>query len=328
MDKEKFEKFQHILQAGWGLQLYDYSNVRAAYKVQTSNGIMSLKRTREKLERLSFIKHAQNYLQQNGFCNMSPLLLTLEGEPFYRENKNTYILTPWIDGIEPSYKSVSHIQMIAFNLADMHNKSVGFKTSNTKVKAKYDKWTKKIAKREREFKLYKDLASTGNEKFDQIFLQHADWLITRTQIAAAALNGNAYKHLVKDSRVGYLCHGDTAVRNCVIKDNEIIFIDFDSMSQDLPVIDLWRLLRRALRRNKWSPDFVNAVIVAYEQNRKLTKEEKEVLLALLTFPERAWRIAHRYYEKKNRSDWSAEGYCKDLVNFIADRDNMDIFTLG
>lgn len=329
MEDERFANLTSILQDGWNLKLNEFIEIRGAYKVITSDGVKSLKISGEKSEKINFIYDAQCYLYENGFHNMAPLIKTSSGTPFYKHKKEVYILTPWIEGSEPSYKNITHLQMTAFTLAEMHCKSMGFNKRNEKYQGKYGKWPKKLAEKQKELVMYKKLAENGDQEFDRLFLEHSDWLISRTQQAIRLLNEASYKKLVSDAKSnnGYLCHGDTAVRNFILKENEIYFIDFDSMAHDLPVVDLWRLLRRTLRRNKWSADFINAVIAAYEQNRKLSREEKEVLFALLTFPERAWRIAHKYYEKRKESDWSAEKHFKKLRKFVRDREAMNGLTL-
>lgn len=328
MGNGNFEKLKEVVSEGWGIELFKLKSVRSAYEAHTSAGLMSLKQTRKKTENLKFIKEAQVYLAQQGFKNMAPLVSSKSGVPYFKLKNDVFILTPWIEGREPSYKSISDIQMVAYMLAEMHCKSKGF-LKYPADKAKYGKWPQKLQKKERELKLFVELAGGAKEKFDMLFLEHADWLMTRTREACQLLEGPEFNILVENAKkTGYLCHGDTAVRNCVVKNDETVFIDFDSMSQDLPVIDLWRLLRRSLRRNKWSIKFVNGVLEAYEINRKLSREEKVVLSALLTFPEKAWRLAHRYYEKKSSSKSPREEQYEDLKNFLADREEMNKFAIN
>ena len=323
----KFACFEKVLKTGWGLDLYEVFPARAAYKVNTSGGSMCLKRFRARTEKLTFIKEAQNYLSARGFRNMSCLVNALDGEAYTRMGKELYILSPWVHGDEPSYTNLTHLQMAAYFLGEMHCKSKGFTTFN-KVREKYSKWPKKIAKKEKELVLYEELARLGKRTFDKIFLENYEWLIARTQKAYTLLNSSAYNKVCEDAKQGYLCHGDTAMGNLIIYADEAVFIDFDAMALDLPVVDLWRLLRRSLRRNKWSPDFIHAIIKAYEEQRKLSPEEKEILLALLIFPEKAWRFAHEYYEKKEKQGWSVKTCTLGMQEFLQDRAEMDALSIA
>lgn len=323
----KFAHFEEVLITGWGLELFEVFPVRAAYKVNTSGGPMCLKRSRQKTEKLIFIKEAQNYLSARGFANMSCLVDSLNGMPYTKNKKEIYTLSPWVAGNEPSYTNLTHLQMTAYFLAEMHCKSKGFISQN-RVREKYRKWPKKIAKKEKELILYEELARSGKRSFDKMFLNHYEWILERTQKAYKLLDGNAYNMVCEDAKQGYLCHGDTAMGNLIIQGNDALFIDFDSMALDLPVVDLWRLLRRSLRRNKWSPDFIHAIIKAYEEQRKLSSEEKEILLALLIFPEKAWRFAHEYYEKKEKEGWSSRACTRGMQEFLKDRTEMDALSIG
>lgn len=60
------------------------------------------------------------------------------------------------------------------------------------------------------------------------------------------------------------------------------------------MVDLANYLRKILEKNSWSTDMGKHILEAYEKQRKLCKEEKQLLHVLLLFPEKFWKVSNHY----------------------------------
>jgi spore coat protein I len=144
----------------------------------------------------------------------------------------------------------------------------------------------------------------------------------KTRRAQKELLCSEYPRLAKEAAaVGSFIHYDVAARNFIIRDKKAQLIDFDYCCCDLPLTDLMRLIKRSLKNGSHYEVKINAILNGYQQYRRLTKAEGEVLYALLLFPQKYWRISHRYfYEyKKNDEDY----YIKKMENAVTELEKED-----
>ena len=57
-------------------------------------------------------------------------------------------------------------------------------------------------------------------------------------------------------------------------------------------------LRKILEKNNWSVSLGLSILAEYEKNRPLNADEKRYLYARLLYPERYWKIANAYLNKR------------------------------
>ncbi|MFZ3172328.1 MAG: CotS family spore coat protein [Carboxydocellales bacterium] len=288
------------LLAHWGLKPLTVKKVRDVYQIQTGEGVFCFKEVPEKAEKLLFISQVFRHLEAKGFGRLAAFRPTLLGDYYILENGNYYIVTPWLEGTEPDYHDQQQIGATAKTLAEFHLASQDFvPQGNAQVKIKIGKWNKKLKSQLIELIDFCTRAESSSETggFDKIMRVHGSWLGQQALSACQLLGSSPYDQLVRqyDGKVP-ICHGDTAARNFLIDGQQQAWmIDFDSMAVDLPIVDLWRLLRRTLRKSEWRMEKADNILEQYSQVRLLSKQEFQVLHALLHFPERPWRLAKRYY---------------------------------
>lgn len=300
MEDLKCKRIEPLLDH-WGLKPLAVNTVRDVYRVQTVKGVFCFKEVKEKAGKLQFIAQVFRHLEANGFHRLAAFRPTVQGESYIQEKGIYYIVTPWLEGEEPDYQNRDQMGAAASTLAEFHLAVQGFvPQGDTEVKVKIGKWNKKLKKQLIEMVDYCSRAENNKEVggFDQIIRVHSSWLGQQALAACQLLGSSPYDQLVRQYEGKLpICHGDTAARNFLIDgQNQAWMIDFDSMAVDLPVVDLWRLLRRTLRKGEWRMQEAANILEQYSQVRPLSKQELQVLHALLHFPERPWRLAKRYYE--------------------------------
>ncbi|HEX3031288.1 MAG TPA: CotS family spore coat protein [Bacillota bacterium] len=290
-----------LLAAHWGIRAAEIRKVRDVYRIESEGEYYCFKEVKEKPEKLHFMAQVLNHVRDKGFTRFAGFRPTLKGEMFVQEQGLYYMVSPWLEGCEPDYGDRVQMGEAAGCLAEFHVATEGFTpVGEVKAKVKMDKWPRKLKKQLIEIVDYCSRAenSRNPDSFELLIREYSGWLGQQTLMACQLLSGSAFEDVSKMFAGKYpICHGDTASRNFLIDQNgKGQMIDFDSMAIDLPVVDLWRLLRRTLRKGNWDFAICERLLSCYQAIRPLCKEELQVLYAFLHFPERPWRMAKRYYE--------------------------------
>ncbi|MCK4260126.1 MAG: CotS family spore coat protein [Halanaerobiales bacterium] len=312
----------------WGIEMYKVRLVRNIYKIWTDQGIYCLKPVTERGSCLRFFDSVLRHVQSRDFQVQAHYEYTQNGEPFGVFNGNRWILTPWIDGKEIKYRSFKEVIEGARVLAKFHQAAEGYVPEiGIKVKDKQGKWPDKLVRRVGDIKDYIQTAQAEDSDFDRYFLKYADWILKSAEETLKLICNSNYDQKVEDSlEQVQICHGDPASRNFVIdKKGQIHMIDFDSMKFDLPVVDLWRFLRRVLNRNQWNMRLVTKIIDGYNSERRLDQDDYRLLAIFLEFPEKIWRVLHHYYERRGRENWSQYSSLRKLLKLLAQVEEREKF---
>lgn len=317
------------IMALWGESPLKVKEKRGVYRVTTTRGERCLKEVTGKVDRILFMIDAMDYVKQQGFDRFANCLPALDGNMVVQYNSSSYLVQEWLDGQEPDYRNGYAIARAAETIAMFHRAGRGFFPKPfCKVKNKLGKWPKKLTKKAEQLELYLSMAKSSSHpgEFEKILVKYDNWLINHARESLIKLKDSKYRELVAAAREGgSLVHGDTAVRNFVMINGTVYLIDFDSIAIDIPVTDLWRLLRRTLRREQWDVQLVEKILNSYRRCFPLNRREKEVLLAFLEFPEKPWRIAKEYYEKRLEKGWSEKDLVEKLSDFLNQHQQIDRF---
>ncbi len=119
-------------------------------------------------------------------------------------------------------------------------------------------------------------------------------------VALSFLNKSDYYKLSKNAQKNKsLCHHSFYYQNIIKKGTEYYIIDLDSIIIDIQVNDLGKYIRRLMTKKSYQWDFEKArrIIEAYNSQNKLSKEELEVMLSLIIFPHKFWKLGKKRYIK-------------------------------
>jgi CotS family spore coat protein len=312
----------------WGENFIEARTMRDVYQVTTDQGIRCLKEVTGHVDRVLFMTEALNYVYGHGFTRFARCLHSVQGNMVEEHQGRFFIVQEWLEGREPDYRNSAHMILAAETIALFHRAGTGFVPATSKVKNKLGKWPQKLEKKYQELKVFLD-AAQGTESpssFEKVLLRYGKWLHKRGRESIKRIKKSKYRKLVNEAvHKGALVHGDTAARNFILKDNIIYLIDFDSMAIDINIADLWRLLRRVLRRDQWDINLANNMLEAYCRYLPLKAENREVLLAFLYFPEKPWRIIKEYYTKKDGAGWNESSLTERLQEYCHRQEKIDRF---
>ncbi|MCX7904271.1 MAG: CotS family spore coat protein [Caloramator sp.] len=326
---ENLKKINTILLNYYNLVPKSVERVRSAYKVNTDKYTYCLKEFKHNDKKASIGYHLTIFLKDNGFDGVADYIKTVNGADVIKYNKRYYYLTSWIEGLECDFKDINILKQACAFLADFHNKSKGFHVNSIKIKSNYNNWEKKVLDIKKDLLKFKSIIANKILKtyFDEEYNKLIDFNLTLCDKALQIFNNDSYKNLCKRAKIEKLiCHDSFYYQNLLINDKGKMFlIDLDSVIYDLPVYDLAKFIRRIMNKSyiEWDFDIAKDLISAYEEVRKIEKDEFEVFLGHLIIPHRFWKLGKKRYLK--RKEWSEEKYLKKLKKEIELKDKREEF---
>jgi len=311
------------------LRHYDFhadsvEKIRSAYKVCTDKGIFCLKRVSHGYRKAKKSYYLVKYLNERGCNNFAEYYYTKEGKAIIRKKDAAFYLTNWIDGREASFSSVDDILICSKLLANFHNQAKGFKTyKHVKIKSHTKKWEKTFKKycgEIEEFKGYIDKLKLKAE-FDYTYRSSIDYFQKEAELAVRILNHSRYNELCDYFlNEGYVCHDSYYYQNILVdNDDRMYIVDLESCQYDIPMSDLGKLIRRILSKKKfkWDFDLCRKIIDSYCTARSMQKAEYGILLAMLVFPHKFWKLGRKRYVKNKK--WDENKYNKKLKRLLRER---------
>lgn len=307
----------------------DTDKQRAVYKVNTNKGQKCLKKVYYNEQTLLFIYSIIEWLNAKGiFCPR--LIASKKGLRYVKYNNNLFILTDWINGRKCDYDNIEDIKASARNLALVHKCSYGFyPIDGSYIKIADTDYYQSFVKHFNQLLEISNFSFSIKDKYSKIFLDHFDYNIEKARECIYLLSKIDLTSNPGDQvSLRAICHLDYVNKNIIFTpDNRICIIDFDNTCIDMPVHDICGFLRRILKRdsNPWDINVFKASIESYETIRKLSLNEYIMILAILMFPQKYWKISRDYY--KNRKLCNKESFITIIKKVTSQEDKHNIFCL-
>ncbi|MDP4143980.1 MAG: CotS family spore coat protein [Bacillota bacterium] len=295
------------------------SKARSAYKIQTNNSCICLKRMRHGKDKPKNGSVLVDNLYAIGFNNTPQYIRTIQGLLFVRYHGWFFYATEWIDGEECTLSNLSEAADCIKLLAHFHNSVKKIDTKNLRIKNNLKNWSKIFKDGISDLEKFKRIMKMKKirNQFDELYEKNMDIFYNRSQLALAYLNNSQYYKLSREAEANKtICHNSFYYQNILKKDGQYYIIDLDSIIIDLQINDVGKLIRRLMFKKEYSWDFSKAkvLIEAYNSINKLTKDELEVMLALIIYPHKFWKLGKKRYIK--RKNWSESKYMHKLKKLI------------
>lgn len=293
---------------GFGYELKDYTKIRNVYKCMTNDGIKSLREDNRNVDKIEVEYLMKKHLFENGFTTLDLNILDIETKkPYVINSSKGYVMSNWIEGRECDLENDDEMEMAVKNLARLHECSKGFLCpSELMVRSDIGKLPEFYDKRKKELERIKSKIKkeTMKTEVEKKYFSSADLFIDEAKLAQEILDNSKYDKLVKSTlEEKSFCHHDYAFHNIIIdENNDLNVIDYEYATYEIRVYDIANVIKRSMRKCNWDINKTLVMLEYYDSISKLTKEELEVLFAMLVFPQKLWRIMNRYYNgKKNFS---------------------------
>lgn len=298
------------------IKINDVYPLRKVFILSTDEGQKILKKVDYGTDRINLISESLNYIKKN-YENVISYNKFKDGLNYKEWKDDIYIIMDIIDGREASFSNPVEINLCGKNIALMHKASNGLREY---LKNIYGKdfldvsLIEKFNKRYKELLLMKELVNGYKYKneFDELFIENVDKYIDEINKSQERLKNSKYQELRSNGETISLCHNDLAYHNFLTKKQEVNIIDFDFMTLDLRIMDIWDFILKSIKNAAFDMNKMMLAIDGYESISILTREEKEILYILLGFPRDFYIIARDYYYK--RKTWDYEVYLNRFKN--------------
>ncbi|CDI48325.1 CotS family spore coat protein [Clostridium tetani] len=296
--------------------------LRSVFIISDETGEKILKKVNYTVDELEFIKKGLNYVNRS-FNRTINFLETKDNKPYVIWNDSIYCMMNLVEGRESDYSNPMDLIVATEALAELHYAGKGF-YSDIQSKNNLGKIIKNFKRKEREMELFKELALIYNNKskFNNIFIENADYLIDRIKKSIKILENSCYYKLCSMEEKRVFCHHDLAYHNIIINKDKGYFVDFDYAIVDLRVHDLCNFITKWVKSSAYDIEKCSKILEVYNKMNPLNGKEIEVLYGMLTFPQEIFSIVKGYYtEYKNWSEESSIDKLKkkiDLEEFKED----------
>ncbi|MGL4656177.1 MAG: CotS family spore coat protein [Sarcina sp.] len=324
-----FARVKKLVEDNYKIKVDRVNKRKNVYKITAGFREYCLKVINYEFEHFYFILSAIKHLESNGFKGTPKIISTLTGRDYVKfEDKFAYF-TEWIDAKEADYDIMRDLIATAKRVRELHKCSRGFTiTAEMKPRLAWGKWDKVFATRLDEILGFNEVIKEKSKKteFDILFSSVLEEELNRGERAIVDLkNSTYYEYMAREVMELGFCHHDLAHHNILFnKRDEVNIIDFDYCILDSHLHDLASLCMRAMRNGKWSVEKFDEITKAYSDDGKgLTKDEEQIVLSFLEFPQDYWQVGLQYYFEEQ--PWSDERFMTRLGNYIKDRKGREAF---
>lgn len=298
------------------LDQYDFT-VNTAKKgrgimiVETDKGVISLSEYTGRTERLFLCREVCDRVEASGFCKIDNLIPNKEGLLYVTDSDGkNYIVKKYVEGSECNVTNEKECRYIVGEIAKLHQimefgetlKGVGDAEDLGEAEPDKEMLIRDFSKRDAELNRVRSFIRKQSKKgeFELSFLKEYNYFEKNAKEAESFLDENCLKRLsaaVKEK--GMYCHGECNQHNILLAvSGGIAATHFEKCCMDIQIRDLYLFLRKILEKNNWSYNLGYSILEEYIKNRPLSGDEKRYLYARLLYPERFWKIANAYLNKR------------------------------
>lgn len=312
----------------YGLKPLSIFKVRSVYKVETERKTICLKKIRSGRQKIKNGNILVEELIGKGFFNVTRYIKTKDGSAYVTYKKYIFYATEWIDGLEVNLGNINEAINCMKLMAKFHIAARSIDKRRLRLKDNLKNWPKIYLDALRDLETFKIIIERKKlrNEFDLEYYKNIDNFYNRGMIALEVLNKSNYYKLSKMSYENKtICHDSFYYQNIIKKGNKYFLIDLDSIIVDLQINDVGKLIRRLMFKNEYKWDFNKAriLIEAYSEVQKLSREELEVMLSLIIFPHKFWKLGRKRYIKLK--SWSESKYGHKLSKLISYSDEQQKF---
>ena len=284
------------------VQIIQNKGLKTLWKFSRGGEVFCLKRLRHPLERALFSVNAQLYIQNNG-GNVPPVIVNKKGSAITLYGDQVFVLYGWIDGRDLNFNNQADLAMAVEGLARVHQASIGYKPPEwARVSSKLGKWPEQYrSMRDNLVQWKEESLQKKQDSAHGCYLKHVDSVLEIADMAIEALEKSPYNKLVSvEQELFPLCHQDYGKGNALLKGKDVYVLDLDGVTYDLAARDLRKIIgKQSEDGDGWNKDRIDRIVGWYEGGRKLSAEEKEMLIIDLLFPH--WFFAEvKNLFKKNK----------------------------
>lgn len=256
-------------------------------------------------------------LKSAGFGNTDTYVRNNEGQLVSQdEDGRRYILKDWFDAKESDVKDMGDMCRAVSMMAYLH---MALREAGSELKinpcgeTEYKKYAqaelkacqnrketalrKTYVKHTRELKkAYNYLKQKkGRQTFEQLAFKHIGDYYEEACNASERLMDERFDERLLDAAVnGEISHGSYTYHNVLIGGKDTYVVNFDRYKNECQISDLYQFIRKVMEKYNWENSVFYRLLDEYDRICPLDDNELELLMTLLSYPEKFWKIINQY----------------------------------
>ncbi|WP_410506207.1 CotS family spore coat protein [Haloimpatiens sp. FM7315] len=316
------DKEQHFItkiMRNYNLNVENIQKKRSVYKIKTQIGNVCLKKISRNRHKVTNGYNLVNMLYNQDFIYTPKYIKTVKKELIIKYKKSNFYLTEWIDGEECNMSDMKDMLNSIKLLGQFHVKCKNIDVKSLKLKNNLKDWSKDFNKKIFDLQRFFNFIEYKKIKyeFDNKYYEYMNNFSSRALSSLNLLNSSNYYKLCSDAKsYTTICHNSFYYQNVIKKENNYYLIDLNSIIIDLQISDLGKFIRRLMfkKNYKWDFNIAKSIINEYNSVNKLSKDELEVMLSLIIFPYKFWKLGNKRYIK--HKNWNEAKYMHKLKKII------------
>lgn len=276
---------------------------RGAIIAETEKGTVELVEYSGPTENLAMEERLLYHVAGRFSGPLDLILKTAEEELFCTDYEGKkYIVKRYVDGTECKVTEEKSCIEATAALARLHVAMRGLKASEgEEVGEKRDDLPEDFKRRTAELVRTRNYIRKNprKEEFELMFLRSYERYMEQAALACSFLDKECLQALgEKQEAERMIVHGNCTHHNVLFTQQGVTFINFEKMGEHLQTKDVYLFMRKILEKNDWCYELGRKMLAAYEEELKLEKPEKIYLYARFLYPEKFWKIANGYLNRR------------------------------
>ena len=289
-------------------------NIKGTYRSKgnygciTDEGKYILQEYNHSDEKMKTMSVFYDFLEKNHFVTDS-VVANKEGKYVtISEDGYAYILKKWFDAEDCSNNNKRQLLLAVENLAKFHKlteNTVGLFHEGEfhpgkNMREVFSRHNAEILRiknyiKKRKNKNYFEMSL--HNIIEEYYAQATDAIRLLEQSAYMEI----YEESIENKTINYGCYN---YHNILFRNDQVIMINMLKLNYAPAVQDLYDFLRKVMEKNNWDIGLGSDLLEEYGKNRPVSVREFEVLKALLSYPEKFWKIINYYYNSNKA--WYSE----------------------
>ncbi|MDO4318436.1 MAG: phosphotransferase [Lachnospiraceae bacterium] len=289
-----------VVLAQYDVSIRGYYRQKGAGFLETEQGLLMLRGREVKEGRAVWEEEVKKQIVAQGFSLVDIGVPNREGryvtEGDYGE---TFLLRHWKQGEEMDLRLSEHRLRAVETLARLHRAMRGLPVRSEYIRES----TKEIfEKRIREMRRLATYLYKRKQKnpFELKLLELLPVYLKKAEAALSCLLAGDWQQVHREAEEqGVGCHGNYGNHSLLLLDGGRVFVgNFEHAGIGPQAEDIYYLLRKSLEKNGWDEEIYTQMLSAYQKERPLPRQELRLLLCLLLFPEKFYRVCNQYFNAR------------------------------
>ena len=276
---------------------------RGAIIAETEKGTLELVEYSGPTENLAMEERLLKNVAKRFPCPLDLILKTSEEELFCTDYEGKkYIVKCYVEGTECNVQEESACIEASSALARLHVAMRNLDLAQGgELVGKRDNLPEDFDRRTAELVRTRNYIRKNprKEEFELMFLHAYERYMEQAALAYSFLDRECLQALgEKQESERMIVHGNCTHHNVLFTKQGVTFVNFEKMGAHLQTKDIYLFMRKILEKNDWSYELGREMLAAYEKELKLERPEKIYLYARFLYPEKFWKIANGYLNRR------------------------------